>query len=53
MPDYKKLYFRLAGVMSDCIEKQTKAMQDCEEIVISEEPSEIILLNPQEVDKTE
>ncbi len=44
MADYKKMYLRLFRAVTDSIEILTKAQQDCEEIYISDEEPNLIVL---------
>ena len=48
MADYKKMYLRLFHAVTDSIEILTKAQQDCEEIYISDEEPNLIVLPTEE-----
>ena len=44
MPDYKKMYLQLFNAVTDSIEILTKAQQDCEELYISDDEPNLIIL---------
>ncbi|MBQ1264549.1 MAG: hypothetical protein IIY04_03940 [Oscillospiraceae bacterium] len=48
MSDYKRMYLRLFHAVTDSIEILTKAQQDCEELYISEEEPNLIVLPSEE-----
>lgn len=45
MPDYKAMYYRLAGKVADAIDLLVKVQQENEEMAISQDDNPIMLEN--------